>query len=196
MASGLCCGWSASAAEKEVGRRPFEQRKSALMDDRYFFHATEDRKNHAEYKQTVLDDDDGGSDTEPEDEDEDEQGIPERQTPSSSGPSPTSPVSTTDTQIVSEEDPSENPSLRDWFQVRDGRQVPGSGLDEDSATDPESDNDDTRDVEDDWFGVQTPDTIDDDIPEAVVSLPMDLYTAMRPLTTSPNSPNSTSVLRR
>ena len=72
MASGLCRGWSASAAEKEVRRQPFEQRKSALMDDRYFFHATEDRKNHAEYKQTVLDDDDGGSDTEPEDEDEDE----------------------------------------------------------------------------------------------------------------------------
>ncbi|VDB87968.1 unnamed protein product [Peniophora sp. CBMAI 1063] len=134
------------------------------LTKKYFFHATEDRKNTREYKQFERADSDG-SDTEAEDDDEPESTL-KSAPPSPTGSEPDSPH---DTQI-DEDESVPDPLLRDWFQVRDGREIPSGGKDEDSATDPESDNDDTRDEEDDWFGVRTPDTLDDDVPKAVSQL--------------------------
>ncbi|KZV67055.1 DNA ligase 4 [Peniophora sp. CONT] len=137
------------------------------LKKKYFFHATDERENHREYRLLERGDVEG-SDTESEGEDDDEPADAMQDSPPP--PSRSAAASPHDTQMTEEEDVISDPSLQDWFAVRDGREVPGGGNDEDSATDPESDNDDTRDEEDDWFGVQTPDTLDDDVPNAVSQL--------------------------
>ena len=114
---------------------------------RYFFHATETSQSELDYDADTDDSDTEGSETEPEDE--------EYQVP------PT-PAATTSSRVVDESQL--DPSLADWFHVESKDAEADKAVpDDDSETEPESDNMDTLDVdadveeddEDDWYNFET-----------------------------------------
>ncbi|KAA1468079.1 DNA ligase 4 [Dentipellis sp. KUC8613] len=100
---------------------------------RYFFHANVERKLSDEYNE-------GGTD-------EDEE---------MNGPTPATAGSDTEEDTVTDQEPEEaNPMLKEWFEVRGGQDIESGDVDE-SATDPDSENEDVLPSppdEDEWLAV-------------------------------------------
>lgn len=119
---------------------------------RFFFHATETRKNDPDFEVEVESEVDDDSETEPEEMDVDQEASVTAES-----------SITRDTR--SSEESQIDPSLADWFEV-DSKDpepaIPGED-DGDSETEPESDNVDVQDLDadiedpddDDWYNFPT-----------------------------------------
>ncbi|KAI0091679.1 DNA ligase 4 [Irpex rosettiformis] len=118
---------------------------------KYFFHATESSQTEPDYDADIDDDDKEGSETEQSETEDKDVDLPT--------PAPAA------TRVSKEPDTSQiDPSLADWFQIDKKDAEPAQAVpDDDSETEPESDNMDTQDIEadpvdagdDDWYQFQT-----------------------------------------
>ncbi|KAI0343258.1 DNA ligase 4 [Trametopsis cervina] len=126
--------------------------KLVPMAKKFFFHATENRKNDPDFDVEVESEVDDDSETEPEEMDVDQEA------------SVTAETSTTRATRSSEESQID-PSLADWFEVdsKDAEPAILGEDDGDSETEPESDNMDVQDLDadiedpddDDWYNFPT-----------------------------------------